>query len=251
MLCKRKGDFKIINMKNAIICLTRGYFDLQNYKTLINRNKRIYEHIIKKFNVNYPLLIFHEGNILLDHQQYIINQSGNLNIEFIDLSSIWTGGYEAMCRFYMYDIWNYLSNYDYVLRIDEDCYITHCNKDPFSYIGNNVCLKSASWAESHDGTNATLPIFIEKLTMKKSSDFYIHQFPYTNVFLSNISFWLNPEINKILKIIALNPMQRDYRWGDLPVLGSLLNIFAPNQVGYLSEFNYIHASHNNQNIICK
>ena len=232
-------------MKNAIVCLTRGYFDLQSYKTLINRNKKIYEHIIKKFNINYPLLIFHEGNILLDHQQYIINQSGNLNIEFIDLSSIWTGGYEAMCRFYTYDIWNYTAKYDSILRIDEDCFLTKVNINPFSYLDNNVCLKAASWAESHEPTNSTLPFFIQKITNVSINKFYIHQFPYTNVFLSKVSFWLDPKINNILKQIALNPLQRQCRWGDLPVLGSLLNIYAPDKVKNFLEFEYDHLSHNN------
>jgi hypothetical protein len=238
-------------MKHSIVCLTRGYNSKEKYDSLIIRNARIYEHINSKLRNQYPLIIFHEGNINEEHQEYIRDSSLGQTVIFIDISPTWIGGYHGMCRFNTYDIWNYVVDYDYILRIDEDCHITDCNKDPFSYVNDNVFLKVASWAESHVGTNNTLPSFIEKLTMKSASDFYIHQFPYTNVCLSKVSFWLNPEINEILKTIALDPMQTIYRWGDLPILGSLLNIFAADRVAYFSEFNYIHTSHNNQIINCK
>jgi len=58
-------------MKNAIVCLTRGYHNLKAYDSLIERNKSISQFIGTK----YPMIIFHEGNIPDEHQQYIKTQT--------------------------------------------------------------------------------------------------------------------------------------------------------------------------------
>ena len=235
-------------MKTAIVTLTRGYQNPQHYNSLIQRNISAHKYINAK--KTHDVIIFHEGNIPPGHQDYIKERSGNLDMQFTDISPVWSGGYPGMCRFYSYDMWNYLRDYDYIMRIDEDCVVTRSDIDPFSYIGNNVFLKTASWEESHQPTNSTLPAFIEKITDIQPSRFYLHQFPYTNVCLSSVSFWLSDEINKVLKQIATDNMQITHRWGDLPVLGSLLNIYAPDRVGLFTNFEYTHASHNNTVIRC-
>ena len=109
-----------------------------------------------------------------------------------------------------------------------------------------VFLKSASWKESHGETNDTLPKFIEDLTGVSKEEFYIHNFPYTNVMISNVKFWLDNEINKILKTISYSDLQIKNRWGDLPILGSLLNIYAKDKVDYINNLSYQHLSHKNQ-----
>ena len=55
---------------------------------------------------------------------------------------------------------------------------------------------------------------------------------------------------KELKLIAENPLQRKYRFGDLPAIGALLNIYAKDKVGTLAGLSYYHASHNTS-IICE
>lgn len=231
-------------MKNAIVCLTRGYGNTGAYGWLIQRNKAIKEHINKENK--YPLLIFHEGNIPEDHQKFIKEHSDGQNLEFIDISATWSGGYEGMCRFQTYDLWNYCAGYDNIMRIDEDCLILECPNDPFDLIvGDNVYLRSVYFAESHSETNATLPQRIMGLTGENPDEFYNNKFVYTNVSVSNVTFWLRPEMNRILKEIAYSEAQRANRWGDLPVLGSLLNIFAKGKVGHIEGLKYKHISHNN------
>jgi hypothetical protein len=237
-------------MKNAIVCLARGHSNVNLYNNLLFRNDKIYELINKKVDNKYPLIIFHEGNIIQSHQEYIKSFGNNQNIIFIDISDVWIGGYHGMCRFYSYDIWNYCREFDYILRIDDDCFLSIVESDPFDYIQDKVFLKSASWPESHIPTNSTLPFIIENITGISHKEFYIHNFPYTNVCLSSVSFWLNSEINLILEKISKDPKQITNRWGDLPILGSLLNIFAKNRVGYFDKFEYTHSSHNNQKITC-
>ncbi len=226
-------------MNNAIVTLTRGYKNESLYFALVVRNQ-----LIKKFvnkDLKYPLVIFHEGNIPAKHQEHIIRESEGQQIQFVDISKDWSGGYEGMCRFYTYHLWQYCKEYDYILRIDEDCHITKCPYDPFTLLGSeDVYLRSKYWAESHTETNATLPQKIKELTGADPKEFYNDKYPYTNISVSSVKFWLDMPI---LKEIALCDAQRANRWGDLPVLGSLLNIYAKGRVGVITGLQYAHQSH--------
>lgn len=225
---------------NYIVCLTRGYENLSQYDVLIKRNQAIAEHINKDLKT--VLVIFHEGNISDDQMNHITAQSSGQTLSFINISSVWIGGYEGMCRFYTYDVWSYFKEDDLILRIDEDCHVTSCDKDPFSLIGDKDYLRSVYWAESHSETNATLPGFIEKLTGSNRVKFYNGKFPYTNVGLARIKFF--KDLQPLIKKIAYDPMQLANRWGDLPVIGSILNIYAVGKVGAIEGLSYKHYSHN-------
>ena len=106
-----------------------------------------------------------------------------------------------MCKFNMYYIWNYIFKYDYVIRVDEDIELLkfdiktidnlHKNKVDFSY--------SKLSFESHIPTNETLPLFLKSKLGLKSYKFYNHLFPYTNVYVSNTSYWNNENIQNLLK----------------------------------------------------
>lgn len=229
----------------AIICLTRGYQDVRGYKSLILRNVAIYNNL--NHDKGYPLVIFHEGNINKPQQQYIIDRSLGQNITFVDISDTWSGGYEGMCKFFIYDVWFYCQKMgiEYMLRIDEDCVLQKIVYSPFDQLINRpnlVYLTSVFWAESHSETNATLPAFIKEITGVDNLDFYNDKYPYTNVSLASVSFMI--QLKHYLNHVVKTPLQRQNRWGDLPVLGSLLNIFAKDKVGTMSGLSYYHASHN-------
>lgn len=233
---------------NAIVCLTRGYAYLRGYDVLIKRNQSIYEHINK--DLKYPLIIFHEGNIPIHHQDHIISLGFGQDIRFVDVSKDFSGGYEGMCQFQTYHIWNYCKQYDYILRVDEDCWITGVAENPFDQIGNYLYLKSVYSAEPHSETNATLPDkILSLLPDEKKEDFYNDKYPYTNVGLAKVSFFTDSKINDLLYMIAMCPDQRTYRWGDLPIIGSILNIFAKGEVGTLTGLSYFHQSHGNT-VVC-
>lgn len=230
-------------MDNAIVALVRGYDTLGGYQMLIERNAAI-KHFINQDN-QYPLVLFHEGNIKPEDKKYVEDFSGGQTIKWVDISPVWQGGYEAMCQFQTFHLWNYCREYDLVMRIDEDCIIRACETDPFEQMGSNVYLKTVYWAESHSETNATLPEKIREHTGANPEEFYNHKFPYTNVSVARVSFFTERRMNDLLYLIAMCPDQRKYRWGDLPVLGSLLNIFAKGRVGTTEGLVYGHISHNN------
>lgn len=226
-------------MRNAVVCLTRGYDVLEKYETLIMRNNAVHYFLGDK----YDYVIYHEGNINREHQHYIQNRS-NQKLIFFDISDVWTGGYEGMCRFYAFDIFMKSSQYDYILRVDEDCLIIKLDKDPFENIDGCVYAYSTYWGESHSETNATLPIFINSITGAEPLDFYNNKFPYTNIGLSDVRFFISEPFFTILKKISTCNEQKINRWGDLPIHGSLLNIFAKGKVKKIEGLEYHHISHN-------
>lgn len=228
-----------MNRKLAIVCLSKAYDTLDEYNELIKRNLSI----LKFLGTDKSLLIFNEGNIPLEHQNFIKQVTPQLNIEFVDISFVWNNQYKyaSMCRFFSYHVWNYCKEYEYILRIDTDCELTFSENINILLNQNNIFYKSMFWSDSHPPTNQTLPYIIEKLT-KKSKNTFWYNFPYTNVFMSKVNFWLDDPVNKILKKICLSDEQLIYRWGDLPILGSLLNIYAKENVGTLP-LKYKHDSH--------
>jgi len=230
-------------MKNIIYALTRGYNTRDGYNWLIQRNESIYEHITSKWDI--PMLLFHEGNISQSDQEYINALYKGSPITFVNIAEVWTFGYEGMCRFNTLESWKMLKDYDLALRIDEDCIINKCETNPFELMTDeDVYLKSVYWAESHSETNETLPDFIQFLTGITPDKFYNNKFPYTNVGMARVSFFNEPPVNILLHTIATSDLQRANRWGDLPVLGSVLNIFAKDKVGTLNGMSYRHISHN-------
>jgi len=245
-------------MKVAIVALTRGYpEDRSLYKSLIKRNNSIYEHINKVREVPADILLFHEGNISLSDQDYINNQF-NGEIKFVNVSRYFTNpileldeedkfnlGYRQMCRFNMYHIWDELSDYDYILRVDEDIMISKFDPYVFEYMQSSGIkyMTGRFTKEIHRATNRSLPQFLIDNTDLNVKKIYNHKFPYTNFYITNVSFWKNEDINKILRTIALSDEQIIYRWGDIPVHGIILN-HNKEKIRLFPKLEYSHISHN-------
>ena len=115
--------------KIAIAVLTKGYDDIRQYQMLIDRNNSIFDKIVSHSKYQFDMLIFHEGNITTEHQEYIASQSklpllfknvkehGNcsafddtrnkLNMELCPptgLSSWFSLGYKHMCHFWSIEV---------------------------------------------------------------------------------------------------------------------------------------------------
>ena len=69
-------------MKKTVVVLTRGYDDINKYRQLIKRNKSILKNL---YDVSIDIIIFHEGNINIQHQEYIQSQTPLLKIIFVNL----------------------------------------------------------------------------------------------------------------------------------------------------------------------
>jgi hypothetical protein len=233
---------------------------------LIRRNRSIYETINRHRPYQYPLLIWHEGNILREHQQYIRKTESNRDVRFLDVSPLfrppdwvagglpehWPMGYRLMCRFHTYHIWQYTLAFDYVMRLDEDCNLQSAGIDPIEWLKSTSADFAAATfvGETHALTNDTLPTFVQSYMDllyppgARMKNLYNHIFPYTNLYVARTAFWLQPEIQRFLYAVISEPDSIRFRWGDLPVLGIVLNAFArPEGVANIPDLVYRHASH--------
>lgn len=247
-------------MRFAIGALVRGYKDLKDYDTLISRNHAIDKILISNLKIQTDMILFHEGNITNSQQEYIEEKS-NLPIKFInvsddflyekslDSSSVdfdrFKSGYRLMCKFNAFGIWKYLEQYNYFMRIDEDVIV---NKIDLKLLNKTKNLDNSFYTvslsnETHQPTNETLPIYLKSLLNLDNKNFYNHKFPYTNLYITDVNIFKRKEIIDSLKAIAENSDQFKYRWGDLPILGSILNIFNI-EIKLLRKTQYFHISHN-------
>jgi len=244
-------------MKNAIVALTRGYPEQKNlYDELLQRNKSIYEHINKKRDYPADIILFHEGNISEKDQSYLTKESPE-PLKFINVSKYFEGknlklngeskfdlSYRNMCRFNMFHIWNEVSEYDYILRVDEDIELKKFNPSIFEFMNlkNINYLTGRFTKDTHELTNSTLPQFLMKNTELDIKKIYNHRNPYTNLFATKVNFWKQNDIYSILEKISLSDEQLINRWGDHTVQGILLN-YKEERIRLFPKLEYRHISH--------
>ena len=258
-------------MKAAIILLTKGYQHPQFYETLIRRNAHIYENFNRRMKQEYPLLIFHEGNITEEHKQFILSYEKNAIVKFIDIGldfkwpmSITMNevkdhrfhlGYRLMCRFHSTNIWKYVKDYDYIIRIDEDAMIGELNYDIFEYMKehNLDYMPSRYTHEYHDLSNETLPQVAEKLLVGKWKAEDYNQttlwVPYTNLYAGRVGFFLREDVQHFLNELINDKGFLINRWGDHIVHGICLKAFSdPTKIKVIHDFAYFHGSHHSLTI---
>jgi len=214
----------------------------------------------------YPLIIWHEGNIPEEHQRYIADQDLNDDLRFVDVSRVfrlpitikekdlvegWAVGYRLMCRFHSFYIWRYTRQFDYVMRLDEDCTLISSAGDPIELLAEvqGDFAAAVFTKESHILTNHTLAVFVQNFIASVRGNMdaspYNQDFPYTNLYVTRTAFWRQPEVDQFLDAVRRERDSLRFRWGDLPVLGVALNMFAaPDKVYRLSGIGYKHGSHN-------
>lgn len=253
-------------MKAAIVCLTRGYSNPQYYGSLIVRNRHIFENFNKKLKQQYPLVIFHEGNIPKEHQDFILSHEKNSSVSFVNIAEEFKMppdlhisevrddrfhlGYRFMCRFFVYGIWKYIKEYDYFFRIDEDTLIGELNYDIFEHMRAHSLdyMPSRFTHEYHEFTNETIPEVAESLLQGKwkASDYdqTILWVPLTNLYASSVKFFMQEHVQKFLQAITSDKRFIIYRWGDHVVQGICLKTFSsPDKVKVIHDFASMHGSH--------
>jgi hypothetical protein len=249
---------------SAIVCLTRGYDDVARYGALVDRNRSIYDRINRYRTDPYPLIIFHEGNVLEEHQRHILACDLNPDVRFVDVSSLfcasafveqatfregWTLGYRLMCRFHALHIWLCCRHLEYILRLDEDCILDAVDREPMDWLRekNLDFVAGIFTAEAHDLTNRSLPPFVAAYRAAVGEDNgpppYDQRFPYTNFYATRIDFWRQRCVQRFLCAAAGEPDFLRLRWGDLPILGLALKMYGA-RVTEMPGIVYRHFSHN-------
>jgi hypothetical protein len=264
--------------KNAIVVLTRGYENPIYYKNLIFRNKQIEEKITNKTNKSFDVLIFHEGNIIKEHQKLISDVTPKLKLNFIDVkkttpktafdnsknkinmelcpptlqSNSFPLGYKHMCHFWSIDFLDYLKDYKFIIRIDEDCFIKNFDLGILDEMEKNkILFVSPEFQQQDDwfvivGLEKLWNEFIEEKKITPFKSFQEVTCPYTNLMIVDIENIRNNDIiNEFLKKIDSSHGIYSNRWGDLPIWGLILSTMVDSK--YYSEIksiSYFHQSHN-------
>ena len=266
--------------ENAIVVLTRGYSNINSYESLIQRNKLIHTHIISQTNKGFDVIIFNEGNISEEHQNYISSFTPNLNLIFKNVknsglisgfndsknvtnfelcpptpqSSSFGLGYKHMCHFWAIDFFNFLENYKYVIRIDEDCFITKFNPNILNEMDSNKkYFVSPTFQEQDEpyvivGMEKLWNTFITDNNITPFKEFKDIKCPYTNLMILNLEYFRNnPLVVKFLDYIDKSHGIYSNRWGDLPIWGMILStLINENNYGEDDNISYYHGSHRKQ-----
>jgi hypothetical protein len=216
---------------------------------------------------DYDVIIYHEGNITLEQQNYIQMNSPRLplifkKIEFINnnnknnclcpptnLSNSFTMGYKNMCYFWSIDFLKYLENYEYIIRIDEDCELLRIPTNIIEIYKNNNTVFSSGFYQGEDDADVTVGLkslfqyFIDNNNIKPYKNKI--ECPYTNFMVVNINYFNNNKtIQKVLTLIKESNCIFSNRWGDLPIWGYILSYLVHESM-YITDKSimYLHGSH--------
>ena len=253
-------------VKSAIVVLTRGYINMHDYKDLVTRNINISKNLNNK---EIEILIFHEGNIIEMHQKFISKFTPLLKLIFIDISEKaflkknvdfygptkqFNLNYRHMCSFWFVDFWNYVEDYELILRIDEDCNINFSIDSIFLILNwQNKVAVFGNWVRDQEFVTTNLNTFtmqfLKENALNQNNDLIIQSHrasgPYTNVLGLNLTLLKqNVLLQKYIAKVKESDNIYKYRWGDLPLWGEALFYFY-NPASYSKlNISYFHGSHN-------
>jgi len=265
------------NFKVAVVVLTRGYSIISGYNDLIERNKSIYNVLYNSSKNKYDFIIFHEGNISIEDQLHISKFTPELKLIFknvkntkpkiafnnnknknnydlcppTNLSNGFNLGYKHMCHFWAIDFLEYLTEYKYIIRIDEDCILTRFDKNTIGNMFNNNIKFISPYFQQQDekdvivGLEKLLDKFINENKIVPKSNFNDIKCPYTNFMIIDVEYFNNENnIKKFFNLVDESSCIYSNRWGDLPLWGAVLYTFL-DSVLYLEDktISYHHKSH--------
>jgi hypothetical protein len=251
-------------MAKCIVVLTRGYDKVENYETLIRRNKHISNNLRDK---SLDILLFHEGNIKEEHQTIIKKETPDINMRFINISNIafknekqniefetatqFGLGYRHMCSFWFVNFFNAVTEYDKILRIDEDCFIYSNIDNIFLQLDEYVFVCGSVSGDCEDVTQGLNKFSLDFLK-EHENEFVFKKNnakdplgPYTNLIGFSLDKIRNNDVfQKYRNSIDKSDMIYKRRWGDLPLWGEVIYyIFGNDSLKIDNTIKYFHGSH--------
>ena len=244
----------------AICLLTRGYPHIDQYDMLVRRNRSIQK---KLHNKSIPVIIFHEGNITSEQEEYIKAQTPSLNIVFRAIefdhtrenvnvdqnTNMFNMGYRHMCSFWFVDMWHneILKDFDYILRIDEDCEMRTNIDRIFRQLTNSNQYYAICASMDGDADYVTRYMNETTLSFMNNKNALPHKEPggpMTQMTGFNMKRLRNePMLQKYIKHIHDTRMIYINRWGDHSLWGEVFFYILPNRLKVDKSIKYFHGSH--------
>lgn len=230
-----EGDYDITSQREILFGIRKSCRDLLVFRTISPDDFKVPTHIDK------------------EKLQSILNIDPSPTPYWRDIK------YRLMCRWWLMHFMDYVKEYEYVMRLDDDSFIEeHINADFFEsmktkdldYLSNfihydcGICcygMKNFFEKEFLDKGSEIEDIFnyseIKNVSESIKKLFSITQdafdkkiwFPtmyYNNFFVTRTSFWITSEMKAILEKIDKNGSIFYYRWGDSPIQTILLMLMS-------------------------
>ncbi len=159
-------------------------------------------------------------------------------------------GYKGMILFSAMEMWHYLKNYDYCIRLDADSTLhSPLNVDKFIQ-GGYTYGYIRSKVDTHEPTLATFPQAIKQyirdakasILCDPESDISCLHY-YTNFAFMDLKFWRRPDVTAYLSHIYSLGGIEEHRWGDHVITANALRMFCPKEKIMKLDFKYFHESH--------
>jgi alpha 1,2-mannosyltransferase len=240
---------------------------LSQNKTIYKLNKSL-DLLELNFNKNfkYPILIFHEkdfniNKVVKNENIHFVNVKFEIP-DFLDKSKVpnmvlnHNVGYRHMCRFFSLLIFDFIKDFDYYMRLDDDSYIlSDVSYDLFGFMNENkkdYAFRVGTF-EHEKCVEKLEDFFINYLKNKNiKPKFLFENFHkscwnrlgyYNNFHISKIEFWLRDDVNNFLKEIDTTGGFYFHRWGDAMIQTLAVQIFMEkNKVWQFLDFDYEHES---------
>jgi hypothetical protein len=250
--------------KLAIATLIKGDIGVgDNWQNnlIILRNKSIH----KNFFGDCDFIIFHEGNVSEEYKNTILKDSRiKFPIKFIEVNNfkpskeeiekikhslidrtVVQTGYSSMCKFWSYGFIDYLKEYDYVIRIDDDCVALNDISPIVEELKEKYLVFPFLTGESY---RYRLKDFVKQYFIKnKSIDEDKIKGPYTNFCGFNLNkIRNNVHIMDFFNTIEINNFVYRYSWQDVQLWGLVMEyILTEEDWSENRDIKYIHLSHLN------
>ena len=268
----------MLNKKSvAIAALIRGYEKLEKYQDLIARNQSINKHCSNEF----ANLLFHEGNISVAHQRYIQGFTPDMPLKFINLktaapktafndrknkinnqlcpptsrSNKFRLGYKHMCHFWFIDFLDYTTDYQYLIRLDEDCTFHKFDNNILKFMEQKNQVFISFYFRKFDVPDVTVGMteLVKEFALENNIQLK-HKLeqshnsvkcPYTNCMVIDCEYFRNNDTfrnfqNKVDESSCIY----SNRWGDLPLWGLVLWYFEDaERYEEVTTIGYRHGSH--------
>lgn len=241
-------------LRIAIAGLVRGYQNISDYSSLIARNRALKQFVSanERKSLNVEFIIFHEGNLPPEHQDYITLQSG-LRIQFVNvecdfnanlggiinpdprifptrMSQAFPLGYKMMCRFWFDGFIKYLTGFDYLIRVDEDCEIIEGSLSDVidACLKEDVAYSCPMWIQGdHEDVVVGLDKIVDEFRVANHMLARVGELPVpmTCVSLLNIKRFASlPLLSEFREVILQKQGIFINRWGDAPLWGYMLEL---------------------------
>lgn len=224
-----------------------------------------------KAEVSVEHLIFHEGNITPEQQIYIRSRSRLKPLKFIDVSAEFTEtnpdrresrwckptskserfsqGYKCMCRFWLNGFLRYTQDWDYLVRLDDDCTVAQLDlpgciqrmqQEGLTYL-------TPGRQKDHPDVTVGLEAFLRDFASQENLEHQpsIANCPYTSCAIIDLNYYRqNARFQRFCQAVHASGCIEINRWGDLPLWGGFLSLESPDQPLKIEpSITYFHSSH--------